>query len=595
MQSRSKFILVQCTHSFLQLIAIKTKDFLILTLSENNLDDLFTNVGIDSIGFFAPSFYLNLENLAKLRDINPDKYKFGLMIYEMRVPDRGEDSISIGLKAAQNALVRGKIDPSEIDALFVGTETTVYAVKSISNIYKDLLGIPKNCMTQDVSNACAAGTLAIINAIGMLEAGIINKALIITVDISKYDLNSPGEPTQGAGAVALILTRNPRIAVFGKHFGKISANINDFYRPEGESNAQVFGQYSVKSYINLQMEAYNNLISQVGEIFADFYIFHAPYSKLPLKFMQSLIVEHVLDNICHIMTKFPNLEISSEEIPYFRDLSEKYLITEEIHKKLDSLEITGKRRIKIEQWIYRKLKIKYLPQLQIPSIFGNMYSASLWAELMYILENKANANETIYFGSYGSGATALSGLLKIQPEFHQVLSNSLNICNFMINKNQISVEKYENLRKKTKFLEIVWVKLSPLKNSRSNTLTFNYCDEGCNLTMQSRLDFCPKGHSGRNTVNFPMIGIVHDTKPYIEGNLRPLKQGFMLASKNAKKKDIVEFEIRRWKNSLESNPKHGLLNWMPIYQPIINTPYLEYITEQIPTKMKAEFIREESQ
>ena len=543
----------------------------------------FLNVGIDSIGFFAPSFYLDLENLAKLRDVNPNKYKYGLMSHEMRVPDRGEDSISIGLKAAQNALIRGEIDPSEIDALFVGTETTVYAVKSISNIYKDLLGIPKNCMTQDVSNACAAGTLAIINAIGLLETGIINKALIITVDISKYDLNSPGEPTQGAGAVALILTRNPRIAVFGKHFGKISANINDFYRPEGESNAQVFGQYSIKSYINLQMQAHNNLLSQTGEFFTDFYIFHAPYSKLPLKFMQSLIVGRALDNIDYLIKNIPNLEISNDEIPYFDDLSEKFLITEEIHDKLDSLNICGERRVKVKRWIFRRLKTKLLPPLQVSALFGNMYSASLWAELMYILENMAKANDTIYFGSYGSGATALAGLIKIQPDFHRVLSNSLNIQNFMKNKIQISVNEYEDLRKKTESIDVCWVKLNAIRSSRSNT-----CDE------ESNLDYCPKGHSGSISVNFPIIGTVVDMKPFIEGELQLLKQGFVLSSKMAQIKDIVEFELRRWKNTLESNPKHGLLNWMPIYQPILNSPFLEFITEQIPSQIDVQTINEES-
>ncbi len=557
----------------------------------------FLNVGIDSIGFFAPSFYLDLENLAKLRDVNPDKYKYGLMTHEMRVPDRGEDSISIGLKAAQNALVRGEVDPSEIDALFVGTETTVYAVKSISNIYKDLLGIPKNCMTQDVSNACAAGTLAIINAIGMLETGIINKALIITVDISKYDLNSPGEPTQGAGAVALILSRNPRIAVFGKYFGKISANINDFYRPEGESNAQVFGQYSIKSYINLQMQAHNNLLSQIGEIFTDFYIFHAPYSKLPLKFMQSLIVGRALDNIDYLIKNIPNLKIANEEIPYFDDLSEKFLITDEIHEKLDSLDISGERRVKVEKWIYQRLKTKCLPPLQVSALFGNIYSASLWAELMFILENMAKANDTIFFGSYGSGATALAGIIKVQPDFHRVLSNSLNIHNFMKTKIQISVKEYEDLRKKTETLDVCWVKMDEIKNSLSKPIVLHYCDEGCYLNTCDEgcnLDHCPKGHSGSNPVEFPMIGTVIDTKPFIEGELQLLQQGFVLSSKKAQKKDIVEFELRRWKNTLESNPKHGLLNWMPIYHPIINSPFLEFITEQISTQIDTQTISEES-
>ena len=75
----------------------------------------------------------------------------------------------------------------------------------------------------------------------------------------------------------------------------------------------------MKSYINLQFEAHNNLLSQVGEIFADYYIFHAPYSKLPLKFMQNLIVNRALDNIVYLMKNNPNFEIFDEETSYFKD------------------------------------------------------------------------------------------------------------------------------------------------------------------------------------------------------------------------------------------------------------------------------------
>ncbi|WP_371802836.1 hydroxymethylglutaryl-CoA synthase family protein [Candidatus Lokiarchaeum ossiferum] len=564
-----------------------------MTLSQNDINDLFSNVGIDSIGFYAPKYYLSLENLAKLRDVNPDKFKYGLMAYEMRVPNRGEDCISIGLKAAQNALFRGKIDPAEIDALFVGTEATIYAVKSISNIYKDLLKIPKKCMTQDVSNACAAGTLAILNAIGMLETGIINKALIIIVDISKYDLKSPGEPTQGAGAVALVLTRNPRIAVFGKNFGKVSANINDFYRPEGERNAQVFGQYSVKSYLKLQIDAYDDLMSQIGNTYTDFYIFHSPYSKLPLKFMQKLIATRALDNIDLLMRKDPIKVKKDCEISYFNNLQENFLLNDEIVNKLDSLNFAKDKRSKVENWIFQKLKAIFLPPLQVSSLFGNMYSASIWAELMYILENMGKANNTIYFGSYGSGATAISGLLKIQPKFHLVLSNSLNIHNFMINKVQISVEKYEDLRKKTETPDLCWIKLELKKNMQMKSISLNYCDEGCIIPGYSHLNFCPKGHSGNNITNFPIIGTVIDKKQFIEGNLQPLKAGFVLSTKNTQKNDLVEFEILRWNNSLESNPKHGLINWMPIYSPIFNSPYLEYINEQIQTTAKVPIMTEE--
>ena len=136
--------------------------------------------------------------------------------------------------------------------------------------------------------------LAVLNAIGLIQAKIIKKALVISVDISHYLLESPGEPTQGVGAVAMIITTNPRIASFGKNFGRVSGNINDFYRNVGEKHAEVFGKYSVDAYLDLQLNAYDNLMQQAGPVYPDYYVFHAPYPKLPLKFMQRLIEERWL-------------------------------------------------------------------------------------------------------------------------------------------------------------------------------------------------------------------------------------------------------------------------------------------------------------
>ena len=85
-------------------------------------NDLFSNIGIDSIGFYSPHLFLSLKELANARNIDPDKYKYGLMTNEMRIPNTfaGEDSISLGVKAGYNAILRGKIDPKEIDGVFVG-------------------------------------------------------------------------------------------------------------------------------------------------------------------------------------------------------------------------------------------------------------------------------------------------------------------------------------------------------------------------------------------------------------------------------------------------------------------------------------------
>ena len=41
-------------------------------------------------------------------------------------------------------------------------------------------------------------------------------ALVITTDIARYGLESAGEPTRGAGAVALLMEKNPRPGCWGQ-------------------------------------------------------------------------------------------------------------------------------------------------------------------------------------------------------------------------------------------------------------------------------------------------------------------------------------------------------------------------------------------
>jgi len=557
---------------------------MIIIAMERN--DLFSsNIGIDSIGFYSPHLFLSLKELANARNIDSDKFKFGLMTNEMRIPNTfDEDSISLGVKAGYNAILRGKINPKEIDAVFVGSESYPYAVKSISNIYKDLLGVSKNCFTQDISNACAAASLAILNAIAMIEAGMIKMALVIAVDISIYDLHSPGEPTQGAGAVALIISRNPRIAVFSSSFGKVSSNINDFFRPAGEKTAQVFSHYSVDAYLKLQLEAYDNLITNTGEFSAHYYLFHAPYAKLPLKIIQKIIAERWIDKIEVLISQPQKEKIEFKEIPYFNDLDKNFLLSKDIVEKLDSMNYSEEKREEIENWIVRKIRNTSLPPLQVPALFGNMYSSAIWAEFMYLVENFAKVDDTIYFGSYGSGSTCISGLLKIQPNFESVLKNPLNIKEYLNNKVQITVQEYEKLHQNEIFTNLQWGKI--VTSEKHCAFTLNYCDDGCNLSHYPGLNYCPKGHSGCNLVEFPLTGTLTEIKPY-NNDISPLWNGYILTNNNPTIGSTMEFELRRWKSHKDEpkNSPKGLLNWMPIYRSVSTSPYFGLADNEIHAKI----------
>ncbi|MFW9825557.1 MAG: hydroxymethylglutaryl-CoA synthase family protein, partial [Candidatus Thorarchaeota archaeon] len=345
-------------------------------------DHLFSNIGISAFGFHAPRNFVRLEELALERNVDPAKYAKGLLSKEMRIVEVDEDIISLGLKAGYNALQRGKINPKSIDALFVGTETETYSVKSISNIFGEMLNISPNAFTQDVYNACAGGTLAIINAIAMIEKEIINNALIISADISRYHLGSPGEPTQGSGAIGLVISKNPSIAVFSHKFGKISGNVNDFFRPANDINARAFGTYSQDAYIDFQLKAYDDLMDNIGDFHADFYAFHAPFSKLPLKIMQQIILKRWIKHISDL-PKFERNSVRSTILKkidsFLHDVS---VLPEYLYLKLNERGFSSSTLERLSDWLNTNIKVRVLPQLRVPMHFGNMYNASLWSQVL---------------------------------------------------------------------------------------------------------------------------------------------------------------------------------------------------------------------
>lgn len=534
-------------------------------------DYLFGDVGIDSASFTAPRSYVKLVELALKRKVDPNKYKKGLLSKEMRIPEIDEDIISLGLKAGYNALSRGGINPKEIDALFVGTETEVYAAKSISNIFAEMLEISPHALTQDIYNACAGGTLAILNAIGLIEKEVINKALVISADISSYHLGSPGEPTQGSGAIALIISRNPRVAVFSERFGKVSGNVNDFFRSANEKNARAFGKYSQEAYLKFQLGAYDDLINTIGDFHADFYTFHAPYSKLPLKCMQQIILKRWIKHINNLI-RFEKNKIRSSlirKLDYF--LHDVSVLPEYVYLKLKEKGYSPTKLKQISQWLISNVKGRVLPQLRVPMHFGNMYNASLWAQIIFILENYAKVNEVLYFGSYGSGATCISGLLRVQDRFKDIVSKGPKINDFIRAKKRKSVKEYELIKNGNIKPQILLGRIDKHKENEDRGFRLHFCDEGCLIPNIKGLNHCPKGHSGFHERFFPLFAILK-SNPIIHQNIEDLsylRKGFVRIGYNGKKGNTLEYEMRRVKYENEKNFNAiGLLNWSPIYIPV---------------------------
>ncbi|MER2063750.1 MAG: hydroxymethylglutaryl-CoA synthase, partial [Alkalibacterium sp.] len=206
------------------------------------------NIGIDKIGFYTPDQYVDMEKLAEKRGVEPAKYTIGIGQERMAVAPLHEDAVSMAANAALSIL--DEEDRKNIDLVLFGTESGVDHSKSGAVWVHHLTDIQENARSFELKQACYGATAGIKMAMGHIALNPEKKALILGADIAKYGLNTPGEPTQGAGAVAMVLSSNPRILALDNDSASLTKDISDFWRPLYSDYAFVDGKFSNEAYLS---------------------------------------------------------------------------------------------------------------------------------------------------------------------------------------------------------------------------------------------------------------------------------------------------------------------------------------------------------
>lgn len=263
------------------------------------------NIGIDKIGFYVPKYYIDMRKLADKREVDPNKFTIGLGQDQMAVNPITQDTITLAANAAYNTI--DEEDLENIDLVILATESgTDYSKAGATSIHA-LLGINKNARCIELKQACYSATAALQLAKGHIALKPEKKALVIASDISRYGLNTAGEPTQGAGAVAMLVSSNPRILRLTMENSYYSDDIWDFWRPNYRDAAVVDGKYSNQQYLRLFEETFQKFKKDFkkDENSLDAILFHIPYTKLGRKTLATLVSEsHPLTHIFNQSTTF---------------------------------------------------------------------------------------------------------------------------------------------------------------------------------------------------------------------------------------------------------------------------------------------------
>lgn len=241
------------------------------------------NVGIDAISFYSSNYFLDLKTLGQARGVDPDKYYVGIGQEKMAIPPPDEDIVTMGASAALPIIQREGKD--RIEMLLFATESGIDQSKAAGVFVHGLLQLPNRCRTVELKEACFSGTAALQMAAAWVRSYPQSRVLVVASDVARYELGSPGEPTQGCGAVALLVTAHPRLLALDPEAGMYTEDVMDFWRPNYRDQALVDGKYSTRVYLQSLQECWQQYKAQSGRDLADLYRFcyHLPFTKIAEK------------------------------------------------------------------------------------------------------------------------------------------------------------------------------------------------------------------------------------------------------------------------------------------------------------------------
>jgi hydroxymethylglutaryl-CoA synthase len=375
-------------------------------------------IGIHALGLAIPRRYIDMGDLARARGVEPAKYIHGLGALEMAVAEPGEDTVALAALAARRALTASGIARQHFGLLVVGTETGVDHSKPVASYVHGLLELPAAMRVYDTQHACYGGTAGVMAAVEWIASGAADgrAALVVCSDIARYGLSTAGEPTQGAGAVAMVISTDPGLVELDVGIsGAASSHVHDFWRPLGLREAQVDGHYSVQCYLDAVATAYRG-------------------------WRRRAVVRDVIRGDGMVSERLARI---CYHVPFCKMARKAHL-----HLRRCDLEDTGApwdSAVEDERGI-AAFREQVEPSLGLCARIGNIYTGSLYLGLAGLLHAQAASLVGLRIGlfSYGSGCTSefFSGVVATRAA-QQIAAAGLD--EVLAARERISILEYERI------------------------------------------------------------------------------------------------------------------------------------------------------
>ncbi len=357
-------------------------------------------VGIEAISAYCGEAFLEVSELFRHRGLDARRMD-NLLMRRKSVAMHCEDAVSFAVNAAKPIIDALTEDERQsIELLVVGTESGVDFGKSVSTYVADLLGLSRNCRLFEVKQACYSGTAGVQMAAAMVAASSFEgvKALAIGTDVSRPVPHTYAEPSNGAGAVALLIGDQPRVATFDQGaYGCYGYEVMDTFRPTPEAEAGD-ADLSLLTYIDCLQGAFKDYSRRV--------------EGADLASTFDLLAMH---------TPFPGM-VKGAHRAVLRRL-----------KQLSMPELQTEFGQKVQ------------PSLAFPSEVGNIYAGSVYLALASAIDNAVvDGERRIGLFSYGSGC-ASEFFSVVIDQASQSIVRATGLREALAGRYPLSVEEYDEV------------------------------------------------------------------------------------------------------------------------------------------------------
>jgi hydroxymethylglutaryl-CoA synthase len=237
-------------------------------------------VGITGYGAYVPRYRLAGSEVSRIWTDGTG----GSPVKEKSVPGLDEDVITMSIEAARNALARAGIDPAELRAVWIGSESHPYAVKPSATVVAEAIGATPYIQAADFEFACKAGSEAMVAALGLVGSRMADYALAIGMDTAQGKPGDALEYTASAGGAAYILgPAENSLAVIEGSLSFVT-DTPDFWRLANQRYPEHSQRFTGEpAYFRHIQETARRIMEETQTKPEDFKyaVFHQPNSRFP--------------------------------------------------------------------------------------------------------------------------------------------------------------------------------------------------------------------------------------------------------------------------------------------------------------------------